>query len=312
VRLRLFRAPTMAEAMAQVRGELGGDALILGTKRVAGGVEVTAGLQPEDDAPPPPLAPPRHPAGGRHDDGGRDAILAWHGVPDSMRRRLSGGPLPFALSASLRFASLPLQKGDPPLLLVGPPGAGKTLTVARLATRLVLAGMKPLILTADGRRAGATEQLAAFTRLLGLELKSAAQPDILSDILSRPQGGAPVLVDCYGTDPFARADLLAVRALAEAAVAELAVVVPAGLDAAEAGEIAAAYRSCQAKFLVATRLDLSRRLGGVLAAAGSGLALAEFGVGPGAADGLITATPSALAQRLLAAAGGFTPNEALR
>src|ERR671916_2874879 len=44
MRLKLFRAPRMAEAMAQVRAGLGEDAVILGSRRVAGGVEVTAAL----------------------------------------------------------------------------------------------------------------------------------------------------------------------------------------------------------------------------------------------------------------------------
>jgi flagellar biosynthesis protein FlhF len=41
MRLKLYRAPRMAEAMAQVRAELGEDALILSTRRVADGVEIT-------------------------------------------------------------------------------------------------------------------------------------------------------------------------------------------------------------------------------------------------------------------------------
>ena len=45
MRLRLFRAPRMAEAMAQVRAALGEEAVILATRRVAGGVEVTAALE---------------------------------------------------------------------------------------------------------------------------------------------------------------------------------------------------------------------------------------------------------------------------
>jgi flagellar biosynthesis protein FlhF len=50
--------------------------------------------------------------------------------------------------------------------------------------------------------------------------------------------------------------------------------------------------------MVATRLDLARRIGGVLAAAHAGLAIAEGGVGPGAADGLVPLTPELLARRL--------------
>lgn len=295
MRLRLFRAETVAAAMAQVRGELGGDALILGTRRIAGGVEITAGLQIHDDAPAPLSTPAPVPS----PQADRAAALAWHGIPEPIGRKLRNGPLPFALAAALRFAPLALQPNAKPLLLIGPPGAGKTLTAARLATRLVLAGTPPLIVTADAHRAGAAEQLAAFTRLLGVELLAACQPASLSRALERRRAGAPVLIDSAGTDPFLRADLDAIRGLAEATGAEIVLVMPAGLDPIEASDMAAAYAAAGAKPLIATRLDVARRLGGVLAAAAAGGPLAEFGIGPGAADGLVPATPAALAHRLM-------------
>ncbi len=73
----------------------------------------------------------------------------------------------------------------------------------------------------------------------------------------------------------------------------------AGTDPGEASDMAALYAAAGARPLVATRLDVARRLGGVLAAAAAGGPLAEFGIGPGAADGLVPATPAALAHRLM-------------
>ena len=90
--------------------------------------------------------------------------------PAPLHSALQSGPLPDALAAALAFEALPLSPDSPPLLLAGPPGAGKTLTVARLASRLVMGGVAPMVITADGKRAGATEQLAAFTRVLGINL----------------------------------------------------------------------------------------------------------------------------------------------
>ena len=77
-------------------------------------------------------------------------------------------------------------------------------------------------------------------------------------------------------------------------------VLPGGMDPAEAADLAAAYAAAGASQLVATRLDLARRLGGILAAAAAGrLALTEAGIGAGAADGLVPLTPTFLAERLL-------------
>jgi flagellar biosynthesis protein FlhF len=78
-------------------------------------------------------------------------------------------------------------------------------------------------------------------------------------------------------------------------------VLPGGLDPAEAADLAVAYAAAGASLLVATRLDLTRRLGGVLAASSSArLALTEAGIGPDAANGLLPITPGWLATRLLA------------
>ncbi|MFM7415926.1 MAG: flagellar biosynthesis protein FlhF, partial [Alphaproteobacteria bacterium] len=48
MRLKLFNAATMAEAMAQIRAELGADAIILEQRRTRNGVEITAALEPEE------------------------------------------------------------------------------------------------------------------------------------------------------------------------------------------------------------------------------------------------------------------------
>ena len=284
MQVRLFRARAMPEAMAQLRSELGAEALILSSRRVQGGVEVTAGLE----SPAPVAVEP-----------GRRALLERHGISERVIGKLESGPLAFAVATVFRFAPLELAAGARPLLLVGPPGGGKTLTVARLATRLVLAGVRPLVITADARRAGAVEQLAAFTRLLGLTLATASQPASLRKALSTRAESAPVLIDAPGWDLADPADCAEMRAMAVAADAAVALVLPAGLDPAEATDLAAAGRAAGASLLIATRLDLTARLGGILAAADTGLALAEAGIGAAAADTLVALTPAFLAARLV-------------
>jgi flagellar biosynthesis protein FlhF len=285
MRLKRYRAAGMAQAMAQVRADLGKDALILATQRVGDGVEVTAALEP-DEAPPTPLP-----------DLGLLAALDFHGVPAPLRGDLQQGDLADALAGSLRFAALPLE--EQPLLIAGPPGTGKTLTVARLATRLVMSGIKPLVITSDGKRAGATEQLAAFTKLLGINLIVACHPVTVGRALTRREPDAPVLIDSPGCDAFDPAQVEELSTLASTANAATVLVLSAGLDPAEAADVARIYAAAGVRLLVATKLDLARRLGGILTAAGAGLALTEAGIGPGAADGLLPITPAWLAARLL-------------
>jgi flagellar biosynthesis protein FlhF len=275
--------------MAMLRAELGDEAVILSTRRIAGGVEVTAGQEAEDE--PLVIAPDAAPAAAV------PPALARHNMPQALAQRLAGAPLPATLAQQFRFERLPLEAG--PLLLAGPPGAGKTTTVAKLATRLVLAGTPPLLVTADGRRAGAAEQLAAFARVLTLPLAVAATSASLAKALSRRAEGQPALVDLPGCDPFDAAGARRQAALAEAARGSSVLVLPAGLDAEEAAETARAFHLLGCRQLLPTRLDAARRLGGVLAAAAAAdLALTEAGTGPDVATGLTPLNAAWLAERL--------------
>lgn len=296
MRLRLFRAPSMAEAMAKVRAELGDDAVILGSRRVAGEMEVTAALEPQDPIliPPVPHAATRPAAQLANERAGRLALLARHNLPAALAESLAEGPLAERLGALFRFAPLPLSPRRP-LLLAGPHGAGKTVSCAKLATLAVMAGQQPLVITTDGNRAGAVEQLAAYTRLLGLTLAVAPGPGTLNKALQHAQPGQPVLVDTAGCDPFDPAQATELHALAHMADAEMLLVLAAGMDVTECAELAQAFGALGARHLLPTRLDVARRLGGVLAAAQGGLALTQAGIGPGAADGLAPLTPEWLA-----------------
>ncbi|MGI4978276.1 MAG: hypothetical protein ACRYG6_15165, partial [Janthinobacterium lividum] len=298
--LSLFRGTSMPAILAQIRAEHGPDALILSTRRTGRTVEVTVGLEPPDDAPPPlaePPPPPPPPAAPAQPRSLLARCLEWHGVPALLADILADGPLEAGLRDTLAFAPLPLGPDAAPLLVAGPAGAGKTVCVARLATRLVLSGVRPTVITTDGARAGAIEQIAAFTRLLEIDLV-VARPAVLARAVAR-RTAAPVLIDTPALDPALPADRAALAELAEASAAAILLVLPAGLDPGYAAELGAGYAEAGARCLLASRLDTSRRLGGILAAAhGPALRLAEAGIAPGIADGLAPLTPAFLAERL--------------
>lgn len=285
MRLRVFHARNATLALTAVREALGEDAVVLSTRRVGGGVEVTAALdlaEPEliEPEPDPQDTPPE---------------LARHNLAPGLGAGFTGQDLATALAGRLSFEPLPL---DQPILLVGPPGAGKTLTCAKLAARAKMAGEAPLVVTADGARAGAVEQLAAFTRLLRLTLAVAALPEALAKALRARTPGQMALVDGFGCDPFDEAQAERLHHLIRAADALPVLVLPAGLDAEESAELARAFHRLGARHLLPTRLDLARRLGGVLSAACTGLALTEAGIGPQVAHGLQPLSPAWLATRL--------------
>lgn len=256
MRMRLFTGTDTAEAMAAARAALGPEALVLDQRRVRGGVEITAAVEPAEEARPAPVD-----------------ILARHGVPDRLARILGVSPL--ALPSRFRFGALPAA----PLMLVGPPGAGKTLATIRLATAAVLAGESPRVASADTRRAG--NELAALLGVLGLE--------------PHPAPATATLVDTAGVDVFDPAS----RAVLPAAPAARVLVLPADLDAELAAELARAWRAAGCTHLIATRLDLTPRLGALLAAAEAGrLTLALASLSPATGTAMAALTPAFVAHRL--------------
>lgn len=317
MRLKSFTAKTTAEAMAEVRKALGENAIIVATRDEGGEVRVTAAL---DDSPLPPPAPTTatpdfydEPS----DPESLDAIdqvvsaLEHHSVPRDLVERLTDTLQAFdleqpilalgaALDASFSFQPLPEGKANRPIMLVGPPGVGKTLTVAKLATRLALKGQPVSVITTDTDRAGGIEQLAAFTRLLKVDLLEVEDMGALPDAISVRKNADQVIVDTAGINPF---DAAAVGALGRAIKqinADAVLVLPAGMDAAESGEIAAAFQAAGATRLLATRLDGARRFGNLLAAAYRGrLRFCDVASSSNVTVPLSPLNPMALAQLLL-------------
>jgi flagellar biosynthesis protein FlhF len=303
MRLRNFTAPSMQEAMALVREALGPDAIIVSTDNEPGGVRVAAAL---DEAEP---KAPRIADTDVTDE--LSEALAANGVPGPLAEKLLMASLSFeaddvlvalsgALAAVYSFAPIPGGRTRP-LMLVGPPGAGKTMGVAKLAARAVMAKRPVDIVTSDTVRAGAIEQLAAVARILGVELKTAETAGRLATIARDAEPDTLVLIDSSGVNPYNAADRRELSAMVVAAGAEPILVLPAGGDAHDAIDIARIFRDLGCSRMAVTRLDLTHRLGSVLAAADAArLGFAEAGVAPEIADGMIPFNPVVLARRLIA------------
>lgn len=305
MRLKSVVAEDAARALARLRAVLGEDAIIVATQELkGGGVRVTAAVESADLD----LADLLQPAAGSAAAPWLTALAEHHDIPDPLRTRLvhaarglmAGEPatvLSHVLHGLFQFAPLPTSS-PVPYLLVGPPGAGKTASLAKLAARAVLARGKVAVMTTDVGRAGGIGQLEALTGPLGLEVASA--PD--GATLRRLVGAAEVdlvLIDSPGLNPFKPADLGKVSALIEASGAEAILVLPAGLATLDCADIAHTYAALGVKRLLATKLDAARRLGGLLAAADAGLAFAEAGIGPTIGRGLSPLGAAGLARLLL-------------
>lgn len=312
MRLKTFSAPTMATAMDLVRKEMGDDAIIVSTQpgMDGRGARVTAALEePCFDEPAVAEWADEEETAESVGDEIRDA-LAYHGVPRSVADRLRRTAAAFeadgsvmalagALDAMFSFAPFSRKNTTRPLMLVGPPGVGKTIAIAKLATRARRNARPVAVITTDTRRAGGIEQLQAFTRILGIELITADSAAALADAVAAARS-ALILIDSAGTNPFNDVEMESLNELVRSAQAEPVVVMPAGIDPMEAAEMACRFNILGPLRMLATRLDLSRRLGGVLAASEvSALSFSEVSISPHVADGLTPINPVSLARLLL-------------
>ncbi len=312
MRLKSFTAPTMSEAMELVRQELGDDAIIVSTQRAAGtkGVRITAALETaEADL---AIAEMIEEV---TDSSTPDAVrgaLAQHGVPQRLADRLvnvvrtAEMPDPIlacaaALEAGFAFAHLPEHGALRPFMLVGPNGSGKSIAVAKLAARSVLRQRQVGVITCDNIRAGAVEQLAAFTSILEIELVRARGPESLARAVESMNGQFDLLlVDSPGLNPFKQSDMDYLQDLIEAANVEPILVLAAGGDPTESSEIGEAFAAIGATRLFAARLDTTRRLGAVLACADAGkLAFCDVSASPHVASGISPISAVSLAKLIM-------------
>jgi flagellar biosynthesis protein FlhF len=299
MRLRSFTGRTMSEAMGQVREHLGPEAIIVSTQEdETGDMCVTAALDLADIE-----------AAEPHSDviDALGEVLAAHGLSPERIDRILTATLPYhaqepvaalssALAAVFAFKPLAVEK-QRPLILVGPPGAGKTVTIAKLAARHVMTGEPVRLVSADTLRAGGVDQLDAFAKILKLPLAIAHDARDLATLVS---GGPRTLIDSPGINPWSAGDRRDLRALISASDAEPILVLGAGGDTVDVAEMAGIFRELGCARLIVTRLDMVRRLGSILTAAdGLHLTFAEAGISGDIADGITPFTPVLLARLLL-------------
>ena len=132
MRLETFRGPDLGSVSAQARRALGDDVMIVHTRRVrtALGAQIEVTAAPAEEI-------------------------------ERFTRRLTPGPLPTRSRAAGSRPSV--------LALVGPTGAGKTTTVAKLAVHPQAMGTHRVgLLTLDTFRAGALEQLGMYAEVAGI------------------------------------------------------------------------------------------------------------------------------------------------
>lgn len=224
-----FRSSSVLDALAQARDTLGPSALVLGTRLVpasgwrgwlggrqvelsafapAGVSEKRRSVAREAAREPHPLPPAaKRPVTdslvARLMATGLDRDLAEtvvEQIPQACRRDVSQGQIRKALAACVA----PLAIGSEPLgsvnVFIGPPGVGKTTTIAKIAAQARATGQRRYrLVAADGYRVGAVEQLRLYADIIGSPFVVARTPDEVSAAVGTST--LPVLVDTPGLSP---------------------------------------------------------------------------------------------------------------
>jgi flagellar biosynthesis protein FlhF len=236
-------------------------------------------------------------------------ILHSHRTPDALahviaelagKANLSDMTLALARALDQRMTAAPLiLENIEAILLIGPNGAGKTAIAAKLAAHAMLRGRDAKLIAGDPSGAGAVARLQSFADHIGSKFLVADNAEILSSaVVECGLQKSLAIIDTAGFDPRNGKARAAFAALAQIEGVTPIGVISATTDAQDAGEIAHALTLLGAQQAIVTSLDMTKRMGALLAAT-EHLSLAHVTRSPFVAGGLETLSPLSLARMLI-------------
>lgn len=162
----------------------------------------------------------------------------------------------------------PLEEGGV-IALVGPTGAGKTTTIAKLASRFAEkhAPRDVALVTTDTARIGAREQLYGYGRQLGIAVHEANSGTDLDQLLERLKDYKLVLIDTAGLGPRDRALAAQLQWLRAARQVRTLLVLPANTSFGDMDEVVRRFGAANLQGLVLSKLDETGRFGNALSVA---------------------------------------------
>ena len=224
MKLETFRGPTLPAALALVRAALGEDAVIVHTGR----------------------------SSDRHRPG-FEVVAARPGELDPVRARLERdrvvAPVPDDASA---------PDGPRVVALVGPTGAGKTTTAAKLALHVdAFGGGSVGFLALDTYRVAALDQLQTYADIMGAPMEVAYHAGDVEPAMEAlaDDGCDVVIVDAPGRSPSHESFTQWRVALRRSRPAEVHLVLPATIQPAVGRAHRDAYGDCGITHLIVTKLD---------------------------------------------------------
>jgi|GEM_PF-671106 len=228
------------------------------------------------------------------------AIAGATDVPDPALDGILRGEL-------LRRLPLPLPQRERDstadvVAFLGPPGAGKSASLIKLALLTVQAAARPIhLISADCFRVGSAEQMKAFASILGASIDFVDTPRSMAQAIEANRHKERILIDTPGLSgsDFELLDDLAAY-LGEQTTISKYLVLPATMRPRDMKRCLARYAQFAPTALVFTHLDETDCFGPLYcASAGSGTPIAYFSAGQQIPEDLERATPARLLELLL-------------
>jgi len=307
-----YYADTVAKARKKAIKELGPEIVLISTQRSFGskGIKITVAL--ETNTKKESSLKKNNKTNEIYDLGFIEESLKFHRVPESLKSNMiisskqistRSAEIMFEklLNSYFKFNPLQIHKTQNPFILVGPPGHGKTISVAKLVTRARLSGCSVGVINTDSIKVIAYEQIKSLTNILEVPIKNVGKPKNLPNIINAMlQSEGLVFIDTPGLNPYKKKDMDYLKVLIKNSSAEPILVLGADIDANEAAKMAKAFSIVGTKRIISTRLDITSRLGSMLSAAEQGnLALSEISLDSDISSGLTPASSMLLSKMLV-------------